>query len=244
MNVILLIATYNKGRLLPTLFNYIYKLNPKPNKVIFAENNSTDRTLEHIHRFRLPHELIRVWFRRDAAMICENRYEPIAHVRQLLLTRARQLNPDFGIFLDDDVFPYDPWMIDKLCSHNLDIVGGPYVRLFPDGPWLATKWLSEQGKLRYWRVPPEALSECEMTSAGCLCLSRRTLQDRRVNFYPLRTPDSSEDFGYCLQAKKYGYTVWLDGTVVLWHYIPRAFGVKAWSRNTPEGPYVPFQYAA
>lgn len=172
-----------------------------------------------------------------------NRYEPIAYIRQLLLTRARQLDPDFAIFLDDDVFPYDTWMIDKLTSRKLDIVGGPYVRLFPDGPWLATKWRSEQGKLRYFRVPPEALSEVEMTSAGCLCLSRRIIQDRRVNFWPLYNAESSEDFGYCLQAKDYEYKIWLDGTVVLWHYIPKQIPQKPWSRKQ-DGDYAPFNYAA
>jgi GT2 family glycosyltransferase len=244
MNIVFLIATYNHGRLLPTLFSYLYKLMPRPTEVIFAENNSTDRTIEHIQHFRLPHELIRVWFRRDAAMKGINRYEPIAHIRQLLLTRARQLDPDFAIFFDDDILPLDPFMIDKLTSHGLDIVGGPYVRLFPDGPWLATKWRSENsGMLRYYRIPPEELSEVEMTSAGCLCLSRRIIQDRQVNFWPLFNAESSEDFGYCLQAKKHGYTVWLDGTVVLQHYVPRAIPLKAWSRGT-DGVYAPFQYAS
>lgn len=242
IDTIFLVPTFNHARLLPSFFSHLYRLSPKPSLTVFCENNSVDDTLKLIRGFKLPHELIRLWFRRDAAMVSESRYEVIAHIRQLLLTRARQLDPDYAVFLDDDVMPTDPLVIEKLTGHGLDVVGGPYLRFFPWGLYLASVW-NDGGRLRAWDRPQEPLEEVVLTSGGCLCLSRRIIQDKRINFYPLLTDKSAEDFGYCRQARKYGYKVWLDGTVGLRHIIKESGKrVKAWSYNEKSEKYEPFYF--
>lgn len=241
--MLLLVATFNHAKLLPSFFSYIYKLNPKPSLTVFCENNSVDATLERIRGFKLPCELVRVWFRRDAVMRSGSRYEAIAHVRQLLLTRARQFDPEFAIFLDDDVFPVDPLLIEKLTGHGLDMVGGPYLRFFPWGLYLASVWRDGDGRLRAWDRAQAPLEEVELTSAGCLCLSRRIIQDKRVNFYPLVNEKSAEDFGLCRTARKFGYKIWLDGTVRLRHALKESGRrVKPWSYNEQAKRYEPFYF--
>lgn len=245
MKVCLLIPVYNSAKTLPTLFRHLDKLNPQPNMTFFCENNSTDTTLWLIrkHYKHKPHKIIRVWFREDAVKVCGNPYEPIAHVRQLLLTAARHYDPDYAIFLDSDVYPLSPNLIEILTGWQKDIVGGSYIRLFPEGPFLAAKWKipDQPGYVCMYRVPFAELMEPTMTSAGCLCLSRRAIQDRRLNFWPLyeKDPEASEDFGYCLRAWELGYKVYLDGTAVLWHEIPHK--PKPWMRNE-KGQYISFTF--
>lgn len=221
--IILLVPTYNSSDIFDGWAEAIYKLNPKPDKVIFLENNSTDNTLKKLTQFKLPHEIIRIWVRDNAAK--QNPYTVIAHVRQLLLTRARQIDSDFAVFLDDDIIVETPTMISILTGwnrmlKNAHIIGGTYLRRFPRGIFIASKWKlpSDKGKYRLYRYPPKKiLSEPHVTSCGCLCLSRKIIQDRRVNFIPLFSPRASEDFGYCAWARKYGYKIYLDHTIKLRH---------------------------
>jgi len=252
MKVCFLIPVYNNAEILPKLFHHLDKLKPQPSMTFFCENNSRDTTLWLIkkHYKHKPHKIIRVWFRDDAAQACESVYEPIAHVRQLLLTAARHYNPDYAIFLDADVLPLSPNLIEILTGWRKDIVGGSYVRLFPEGPFLASKWAVEgkPGLLRFYRVPFAELMTPLMTSAGCLCLSRRVIQDKRLNFWPLRKSMSgkkgefaSEDFGYCLNARDLGYEIYLDGTAVLWHDLAQ-LRPKPWTKKH-DGKYIKFRYS-
>jgi glycosyltransferase involved in cell wall biosynthesis len=147
MKSLILIPVYNCGKTLPTFFSFLYKLKPQPDLFVFVENNSEDSTLDVLCRFKRPHKIIRVWFRDDAALVGESRYEPIAQIRQLLLTFARCFDPDYTIFLDSDVYPHSKDLIDRLSLWQKDIVGGAYVRLFPDGVFIASKWSSPGGRI-------------------------------------------------------------------------------------------------
>jgi len=107
-------------------------------------------------------------------------------------------------------------------------VGGTYLRDFPEGRFIATLFWSPRGaemnKLRNYRK--YALEEVRGTSAGCLCLSRKVIQDKRLDFWPI-LPGFSEDFGYCKKARDLGYKIYLDGTVTLTHRIRSKW--KAWN---------------
>jgi len=244
MKTLMLIPVYNSSKILPVLFRFLYKLDPQPELYVFAENNSHDNTLELIRKFKKPHKVIRVWFRKDAVTISENRYVPIAHVRQLLLTFARCYDPDYAIFLDSDVCPRTKELINNLTTWKKDIVGGSYLRPFPEGLFLASKWeVPEHPNARiYYRKPRLPLDEPHVTSAGCMCLSRKIIQDNRINFYPMYREHASEDFGYCLQAREQGYKIYLDSTAELIHFIPEKIPPKPWCFNTITRELVPFAY--
>ena len=237
MNVVFLIPVYNAGKVLPSTFSFYYRLNPQPSKYIFLENNSTDDTVEKIKRFKRPYELIRARFAKDAVKRLGNPYATIAIARQILLTKTRYLNPDFAIYLDHDMFIKSRDLITRLTEWNEDIVGGMYLRIYPESiqivndqtiitPLIASKWddAKEGGKYELRTHPPKSFldyGEVAMTSGGCLCLSRKIIQDRRINFYPLPTeldPMASEDYGYCLTARRFGYRVYLDASVDIHHH--------------------------
>jgi len=238
LKTLILVPVFNSGKILPTLFSYLYELDPQSNLYVFAENNSSDDTLKQVCRFKLPYKIIRVWFRNDAAMSSENRYVPIAHIRQLLLTFARDYDPDYAIFLDSDVFPLTKGLIKNLTYWRKDIVGGAYLRVFPEGIWLASKWKSNSMLHKKTFLP---LEEPYVTSAGCMCLSRKIIQDKKVNFYPVLL-GASEDFSYCLQAREQGYKVFLDGITKIKHLIPKKIPVKPWTRNAITRQYEQFFY--
>ena len=243
MKVCFLISVYNSVRFLHKLFYYIHQLNPKPDMTFFIENNSKDGTLEYIIRnYKLPYKIIRVFFRSDAVKIV-GPYGTIAHIRQLGLTVARQYNPDYAIFLDDDVYPISTDLISILTSYRGNIFGGAYLRVYPEGVFLASKWMLPSGKM--FKLKKEAFKPFDMptiTSGGCLCLSRKIIQDRRLDFYPLYNKlDASEDYGYCLKARELGYHVLLDNTAILRHdYIETTKDIKPWTRG--KGGYLNFEY--
>lgn len=244
MKTLVLIPVYNCGKTLSSLFSFLYRLNPQPDLYVFAENNSKDDTLDRIWKFKRPHKVIRLWLKEDATIISETPYDTIAHVRQLLLTFARNYDPDYAIFLDSDVFPRTKELIESLTFWGKDLVGGAYLRAFPEGVWLASKW-SVPGDPHHFGLHKRIVKPLDqplMTSAGCLCLSRKLLRDTRINFFPVAPVGASEDFGYCLQARNYGYATYLDGTAKLHHVIQKKIPQKPWTFDSVKNCYVPFHY--
>ena len=230
-------------------------MNPQPDRYIFAENNSPDDTLRKVARFHAPKEIIRTWYRPDARDHLDTQYDLIGIERQFLLTRARQLNPDFAVFIDSDVMVMQENLLDRLTTwgDRADIVGGPYQRIYPEGVYLSCLWHSPnqdaskpfrlRRKLRVWPFDDSLVA----VSGGCMCLSNRILQDRRVNFYPVKRPELSlpvsEDYGYCLEAKRFHYRVGLDCTIRLRHWVaPDHMRGKAWVVDPDRKP-MPFTYA-
>lgn len=242
-NVIMLIPTYNRSRILEDCLSKLDKLKPQPSKYIFLENNSIDNTLEIIQNFNHPKEIIRFWFVKDATKRLDNHYGVIGIIRHYLLKKARQLNPDYAIFLDDDVLVYTEDFIKRITSNKKDIVGGPVLRNSSEGMWLSTVFWGKDEKGNMFKGRRKScmgLHKVCWTSTGCLCLSRKIIQDKRVNFYPLMK-DACEDFGYNIRASKLGYEVWLDCTIKLGHY--QLSNKRPWSlKEGSETEYVDFEY--
>jgi len=241
--VVMLIPTYNRVEILEDCLSKLDKLDPQPAKYVFLENNSTDNTLKIIRNFNRPKEIIRLWFVNNATKRLDNPFAIMGIVRQHLLKKARQLNPDYAVFLDDDILVYTKDFIKRITSNGKDIVGGPYLRSSQYGMWLASVFWGkdEKGEFKGLRRNCKGLKKVCWTSTGCLCLSRKIIQDRRVNFVPL-LEDTGEDFGYCIKASRLGYDVWLDCTVKLGHYA-RLDQKRPWMlKEGSEKEYVDFEY--
>jgi GT2 family glycosyltransferase len=227
-NVIVLIPIYQMKTVFSKVSQFLYELNPQPRKYIFLENNSTDGTLSEVSKFEKPHEIIRLWFKDNPCFdgTFNTAHEIIAIVRQTLLERARQLDVDFAIFLDADVAPLTTDMVESLTSwgDRADIVGGPYLRPFPNEVLLDVFWKTsvpgDWAMRRTAKVAVQPLEDVAIVGGGCMCLTRRILEDRRLNFWPRnqkRIPEYSEDHAFCLDALDFGYKVALDTTVELSH---------------------------
>ena len=244
--VIFLIATYNQDKLLWDCLRHCKSLEPQPEKYIFCENNSQDNTIDVIKNFDRPKELIRFWVRDDAIKVLGNPYSIIAIARDMLLKRARQLDPDYAIFIDSDITMFYPHFIDQITCHIKDIIGAPYLRPFPVGMFLASKWNRGSKKLWYKRSC-KGFQECAVTSGGCLCLSRKVIRDKRLSFTPIwkDKQKASEDFSFCIRARKLGYKIWIDCNIKVGHYAT-ASDYKPWMiKRNKQGEnigYVDFSY--
>jgi len=261
VRTVILMPVRQAAEFLRETLKRLEQLDPQPDLYVFTENNSTDETLRLIQGFDRPNRLIRFRFPDDAARtgsLGSTPQDVIGAIRQTLLQVARRLNPDFAIFLDSDVRVMSRDMIVRLTrwSDRADIVGGPVRRNSPWGVFFAVIWPG--WRLIGVRPPPTRVREDVMlVGAGCMCLSGRVVQDRRLYFYPVIHPEHAEenreieagfraympraslhnlaeDVAFGLHAHKLGYGTSVDWTILLdhWHDDRR----KPWTVTTPNDP--------
>jgi len=225
LKTIVLMPAYRIAKFWDQIACYLYQMDPQPDKWIFSEHNGPDDTIYKLAQFKRPHELIRFWVRRDANLYMDTPYDIIAIARQFLLQRARQLDPDWAVFIDTDMEVLSPNLLDVLTSHEVqvDIVGASYPKTYNPknlqlacvGPMISKDALFMKAPTGMWDTWLAAIG------GGCMALSRRILQDRRLNFYPVRRPElgfkTAEDSGYCFAARRLGYVIGLDSSVKLRH---------------------------
>jgi len=234
-NVVVLTPTVGNRAYFHEWAKWIKRLSPEPRKVIFYIDENDYGTWKRLAKWKFPHEIIRT------PLTTKNtkrlRYNRIAEIRQILLNRAKELDPDYAWFVDDDMFIKDQKALEKLTYWDVDIIGGLYPRIFPFGIRLASKWFHPNYPKPMWKmyenVPVRGLDEVAMTSGGCLLLSRKVIQDDRLHFYPMEFTCASEDFGFCLLAREYGYKIWVDGRVGLAHFISGKR--KDWTQRPDKG---------
>ena len=162
-------------------------------------------------------------------------YAAIDVARSHIATRALREGFDELMWIDADI-AFDPAMIDRLRSHNLDLAAGLYAKkgtqslachLLPGDDCLT---LGQQGGL------------VELLYVGCGFLyTRRPLydaiqraaelplcNDRQGDglvpyFQPLIVPDPAgplylgEDYAFCERARRAGHTIVADTTIRLYH---------------------------
>jgi GT2 family glycosyltransferase len=212
MKVVFLTPTYNKNVILERSLEFLERLDPQPDHHIFLENNSQDGTLQTLKEWQQHHsaEIIRVWFRDDAVQVMGNPFEIIGYARQTLLEQARKHNPDYAIFVDDDIFLLEPDFITRLIHRKKHLVAASYS--FPNalykGIFLNALW--QNGEKYVWRKSCSGMQKVCGLGSGAMCVSHELLMDERVSFLPITNPQLSEDFHYCERALEHGYQPYLD----------------------------------
>ncbi len=150
---------------------------------------------------------------------------PFDHARNAGVKAMLDNGFDYVFFLDSDVIPPNDAVL-RLLNHNTPIVSGMYCRRSPphgvpvaikDGKWLTE--LPGPGR--------SPLVEVEVVGAGCLLVHRSVFEtmppsragkawfDWRVDSPELfpQGEAMSEDFTWCLNARKAGYKVLLDTSI-------------------------------
>ena len=253
-------AVYNDEVCLPTFFSKLSSLTHPPDFHIFVTNNCTDRTDELIDEHLKTHNGRRISYNmhEDFVKKIDDPYAPIAVAWQVGLREARKLlrtDESFThlLYLDSDVFIETPAAVEIAATRDKHILGAAYVRDFPLGRYLASifyinddivkllpQYESRRGEYFYFDKLFFDLLRVTYTSAGFMMLSRKISLDGRINFFPIDKvsidgvyhKECSPEFGYQNTARRLGYETWLDGTILLSHYIgyrPRAHrgdGVK------------------
>ena len=153
------------------------------------------------------------------------------HARNAGAMQALDAGATHVFFLDSDIIP-PPDAILKLLAHNQPIISGLYCRRSPPvgvpvmqrppGQWIT-------------QYPANQVIDVDVVGAGCLLIRRDVLEklppqrpeagkhwfDWRVDTQgcPITNgiPPMSEDFTFCLHAKKMGYPILVDTSVVCRH---------------------------
>lgn len=154
---------------------------------------------------------------------------PFDHGRNVCCMRTLEVGATHLFFLDSDVVPPADTVL-RLLSHNLPIVSGIYHRRSPphgipvmlkNGVWITS-------------YPKNRLIEVDLVGAGCLLIAREVIEkfpaldpnrgkhwfDWRVDMPKDKLPPGegvSEDFAFCIQARKMGYKVIVDTNVICRH---------------------------
>ncbi len=146
---------------------------------------------------------------------------PFDMARNVACQQALQAGADYLFFLDSDVIPPKDTIL-RLMKHDLPIVSGIYCRRSPPHavPVMIRngQWVTE--------YPANSLIEVDYVGAGCLLIRRDVLEhfppiddkrgkrwfDWRVDMAGLLPQGEalSEDFSFCLAAKRCGLKVIVD----------------------------------
>lgn len=156
---------------------------------------------------------------------------PFDQARNTICMKAMEIGVDYCFMLDSDVIPPNDAVL-RLMKHGLPIVSGVYARRSPPhsipvmlrgGNWIQPDQLPKDGKL----------FEVDVCGAGCLLIRRDVLEkmppqrpeagahwfDWRVQMQSIRPQHEclSEDFTFCVAAKKCGFPTAVDPSVVCRH---------------------------
>lgn len=204
------------------------QLDPQPDKYVFSENNSTDGTLQIIKQWQHSHptEILRLWFHENAVQILGSKYGVIAQIRDTLLNRARKMDVDYAIFVDSDIFITDTDFITRITSWKKHLVGAavPVFRV-DQGLCLSPTWINNgperESKPQIVKTVCDGFEEVYSVGAGAMCISHSLLMDDKVNFWPTITHPQlyGEDISYCIKVRQHGYKVYVDGSLLLGHYV-------------------------
>jgi hypothetical protein len=125
------------------------------------------------------------------------------------------------LFLDDDVVPPADMFL-KLSQHGADVISGLYYRRNP--PICPVAMVIRDGVptwITTWN-PPGSTVEVDLVGAGCLLIHRRVLERVPRPWFEWETDkpghegksgSMSEDFAFCMHAKKAGFRIFLDTSI-------------------------------
>ena len=154
-------------------------------------------------------------------VIAEEGYT-IAENRNYLAVKALNNKSDYLLFIDDDmVFPPD--MLDKLIENKKDIIGISYHPRTDMGDRL--KFLDETHHINLeTNKDPKYKDtfECHATGTGIVLIKCEVFKKMNRPWFQFEYYDTGqcklgEDWYFCREAKKAGFTIWTDPKIKVNH---------------------------
>jgi hypothetical protein len=128
----------------------------------------------------------------------------ITEARNEIVNVAQTVKATHLLFLDsDNTFPKD--VISTLLSHNKDIVGATYIKRTPPYDVL--------GEPMPANIAGEHLIKMNKMPTGCLMIRMSVFDKLEKPYFRMKYKDGKEygeDYNFCEDAIKLGYTVWCD----------------------------------
>lgn len=154
-------------------------------------------------------------------------YRVTNQARNLLVHKMLNGNWTHLLMLDSDmVFPAG--LLGKLLSHNVDIVGGFYLRKVR-GNLPTMMRLDDNGQpMSHW--PEQRLEQVDGIGTGAILVRRNVFETLDPPWFYYRPVDHkhnthkveqvSEDYVFCENARAAGYTIHVDGSAICGHVGP------------------------
>ncbi len=140
--------------------------------------------------------------------LINSRSSIITNVRNQIVQAAFDVQADYLLFLDSDmVFPPDT--LDRLLSHNKDIVGCVYLRRLPPHDMIGLP-LEKTDKSEYF-----GLTQMKAIPTGVVLIKMSVFRKIRVPWFKLKFIEETnttigEDILFCEEAREAGLEVWAD----------------------------------
>jgi GT2 family glycosyltransferase len=190
----------------------------KNHDLLFVDNSQTDRFYKRIKEAGLPVQRIEYKDKaRDRMIECRN----------ILREHTLKNGYDYFLNLDQDIMPPDN-IIERLLAHNEKIVTAIYFNplSLPTGEIKLRPVIGfiEGKKLRF--LKPEdmnkGLREVDVCGSGCIMMHREVLE--KLEFRYDKGSAGFDDVMFVHDAKKNGYKVYVDTSLVVKHLV----GSRPW----------------
>uniref|UniRef100_A0A6M3L261 Glycosyltransferase n=1 Tax=viral metagenome TaxID=1070528 RepID=A0A6M3L261_9ZZZZ len=124
-------------------------------------------------------------------------------------------------FMDSDNV-YKAGTLVKLLSHDVDVVGGVYVKKIQ--PHYVTVFRRNEKGL-YHFFPPQELCEVDALATGCMLIKREVLERLKPPWFYYKPSEirgyewatNTEDMTFCENVKASGMKIYVDGSVHVGH---------------------------
>ena len=139
----------------------------------------------------------------------------IAENRNYLTVQALNNNSDYLLMIDDDM-TFEPDMLDKLIENKKDIIGVAYHPRSETGEII--KYLDEVVSVKIEQSTDPKYKdtfECHATGTGIILIKCNVFKKMSrpwfmFEYYPTGQCKLGEDWYFCREAKKAGFTIWTD----------------------------------
>jgi len=148
--------------------------------------------------------------------------------RNLLVHKMLQGDWTHILMLDSDmVFPAGT--LGRLLSHDVDIVGGFYLRKVRGNLPCAARYNADDGRPHsVWPLP--RLEEVDSIGTGAILIKRRVFEDIEAPWFEYKPVEPewdktkveqiSEDYVFCDKVREAGYKIHVDGSLLCGHVGP------------------------
>jgi len=151
----------------------------------------------------------------------------IAENRNYCVIKAQKNKSDYLLFVDDDM-TFPPETLDILLSHQKDVVGvNSYSRLLPLSSTVGL--MDENGQYKHpdrypeWEMKiPDDLFEAYFVGCGICLIDMKVFEKVKEPFFRFSYEKtglvkSGEDGNFCDRARKEGFKIWCDPTILVGH---------------------------
>ena len=160
----------------------------------------------------------------DIKLVFTKRF-PLDAARNELVEKALIDNPDYLWFIDSDML-IPPNTLDHLVATNKDVISALYFQRKP--PYRPVVCMMKDGKYRLLDyVKLNSLLEVDIVGFGCVLVKRKVFEklkekgyDTFFDFKNIQsdvTEQLNEDMTFCENARKQGFKVFLNTSVICIH---------------------------